>query len=59
MSSTIPQVLQPIMQQLLDSAKEQYEAQLDMIQREYARHTTEIKAAFGAERKGQTDDATD
>lgn len=48
MITTIPQALQPIMQQLLDSAKAQYEAQLDALQKEYARHTTEIKNAFGA-----------
>lgn len=48
MNTTIPQALQPVMQQLLDSAKAQYEAQLDALQKEYARHTTEIKAAFGA-----------
>ena len=56
MNTTIPQALQPIMQQLLDSAKAQYEAQLDALQKEYARHTTEIKNAFGAN-GGNKDDA--
>ena len=56
MITTIPQALQPIMQQLLDSAKAQYEAQLDALQKEYARHITEIKNAFGAN-GGNKDDA--
>lgn len=46
--NNIPQVLQPVMQQLLDSAKTQYEAQLDTLQKEYARHITAIKRSFGA-----------
>ena len=47
MNNSITQVLQPVMQQLLDSAKAQYETQLDTLQREYARHVTTIKQAFG------------
>lgn len=34
-------------QKLLDSARQQYEAQMDTLQREYKRMTTDIEAVFG------------
>ena len=48
MNNSISQALQPIMQQLLDSAKAQYEMQLDVLQKEHARHIADIKKSFDA-----------
>ncbi|HPQ94961.1 MAG: hypothetical protein KDI44_14240 [Thiothrix sp.] len=47
MVTNIQQLLANNCQNLLDSARKQYEAQLDVLQREHARHCAEIRRVFG------------